>query len=395
MQIGFNGTQFDVVEILAAIALFTIYVGVVFGGLYAVNFALTLPMRRNERGRLFLDLLEMGIKDGRSPEWVIKAAAGSRDRSLGQAFYDLESVIEQGLHLSEGLQLVPKLLPVQVVAMLKAGERIGDIGKVLPACRLLLKDAVSHVRGALNYLVLLAFVVTPFTIFVPGVLRVKVLPSFRSVFEGAFAGGVSAGLPAFTRFILTQTDLFIWIEIALLAFVWLAMLIYLAGPKLRRWSKRLAPGLWDFVAWRVPWQRKRLYRDYSGILAVLLDAGVAESEAVVLAGESTANSVVLARARKVQSLLRGGTNLPDALRVMDASGEFQWRAANGLRYGRGFLAALAGWHDALDAKAFQLEQAAAQITTTVLVLINGAVVAAIVIGLFLALVSLLNQASLW
>ena len=394
MQIGFNGTNFDIAEILAATALFAIYVGVLFGGLYAVNFALTLPMRRNERGRLFLDLLEMGIKDGRSPEWVIKTAAGSRDRSLGRAFYDLESVIEQGLRLSEGLQMVPKLLPVQVVAMLKAGERIGDIGKVLPACRLLLRDAVSHVRGALNYLVLLAFVVTPFTIFVPTVLKVKVLPSFRAVFEGMFGSG-GAGLPAFTRFILTQTDLLIWIEVALLAFVWLAMLVYLAGPKLRRWTRHVAPGLWGVIAWRVPWQRQRLYRDYSGILAALLDAGVPEPEAVVLAGESTANSVVLARAKKVEALLRGGTTLPDALRVMDASGEFQWRVANGLRHGRGFLAALAGWHDALDAKAFQLEQAAAQVTTTVLVLINGTVVAAIVIGLFLALVSLLNQATLW
>lgn len=394
MQIGTNGAEFDVAGILAAVALFVIYVGVMFGGLYAINFALTLPMRRNERGRLFLDLLEMGIKEGRSPEWVIKTAAGSHDRSLGRAFYELESVIEQGLKLSEGLQVVPKLLPVQVVAMLRAGERIGDIGKVLPACRLLLKDAVSHVRGALNYLVLLAFVVTPFTIFVPSVLRVKVLPSFRAVFEGIFGGGAEA-LPALTRFVVTQTDLLIWIEMALLAFVWLAMLVYLGGPKMRRWTKRLAPGLWDVIAWLVPWQRRRLYRDYSGILAVLLDAGVPESEAVVLAGESTANSVMLARARKVQELLREGTKLPDALRVMDSSGEFQWRVANGLRHGRGFMAALAGWHDALDAKAFQLEQAAAQVTTTVLVLINGAVVAIFVIGLFLALVSLLNQASLW
>jgi len=47
---------------------------------------------------------------------------------------------------------------------------------------------------------------------------------------------------------------------------------------------------------------------------------------------------------------------------MDAAGEFQWRVSNGLRHGHGFLQALAGWHDALDAKAFQLEQAAAQVT---------------------------------
>jgi len=82
----------------------------------------------------------------------------------------------------------------------EAGERIGDIGKVLPACRLLLRDAVSHVRGALNYSRAAGVCGKPFTIAVPAMLRVKVIPSFRSVFEGVFAGGDGVGLPAFTRF---------------------------------------------------------------------------------------------------------------------------------------------------------------------------------------------------
>jgi len=380
------------VEVLAATAVFLIYIGLIFGAVYVANFALTLPMRRNERGRLFLDLLEIGIQEGRSPEWVIVTAASSRDRSLGKAFYELESVLEQGLRLSEGLKIVPKLLPVQVAEMLRAGERIGDIRKVLPACRLLLRDAVSHVRSALNYLVLLAFVVTPFTILVPAMLRVKVMPSFNAVFEGMLAGGE---LPALTRFVYSEMGALIWVELGLFAFVWVGLLTYLFGPKLRRLTGRLVPGLWDAIVWRVPWKRKRLHRDFSGILAVLLDAGVPEAEAVALAAESTTNRVVIARASRARESLRAGISLPEALRTMDASGEFQWRLANGLRHGRSFLAALAGWHDALDAKAFQLEQAAAQITTTALVLINGAVVAVIVIGMFLALVSLLNQACLW
>lgn len=392
MQILATGWSLDLVEVLAAVAVFLIYVGLIFGAVYLANFALTLPMRRNERGRLFLDLLEIGIKEGHSPEWVVITAASSHDRSLGKAFYELESVLEQGLRLSQGLKIVPKILPVQVAEMLRAGERIGDIRKVLPACRLLLRDAVSHVRSALNYLVLLAFVVTPFTILVPALLRLKVMPSFKAVFEGMLEG---IQLPAFTRFLDAEFGVLIWVELGLLAFVWLALLVYLFGPKLRRLTGLLVPGLWDAIAWRVPWKRKRLHRDFSGILAVLLDAGVAEADAVILAAESTANRVVIARALEAKEALRTGTRLPEALRVMDASGEFQWRLANGLRHGRSFLAALAGWHDALDAKAFQLEQAAAQITTTALVLINGAVVAVIVIGMFVALVMILNQACLW
>ena len=73
----------------------------------------------------------------------------------------------------------------------------------------------------------------------------------------------------------------------------------------------------------------------------------------------------------------------------------QWRLSNALRRGSGFVRALTGWHEALDAKAFQLEQAAAQLTTTVLVLINGVIVASILIAVFLVLISIINQTSLW
>jgi hypothetical protein len=69
--------------------------------------------------------------------------------------------------------------------------------------------------------------------------------------------------------------------------------------------------------------------------------------------------------------------------------------SNALQRGSGFLRALAGWHEALDAKAFQLEQAAAQLTTSALVLFNGLVVAMVVVAVFGALVHLINWLVLW
>jgi small-conductance mechanosensitive channel len=59
------------------------------------------------------------------------------------------------------------------------------------------------------------------------------------------------------------------------------------------------------------------------------------------------------------------------------------------------LRALTGWHEALDARAFQLEQTAAQVVTTSMVLLNGLIVACIVFAIFLALVQILNGATLW
>ena len=63
--------------------------------------------------------------------------------------------------------------------------------------------------------------------------------------------------------------------------------------------------------------------------------------------------------------LREGVALTEAVQAIDDTGEFRWRLTNAA-YGRGgFMAALSGWHEALDAKAYQLEQAASQVITTV------------------------------
>jgi type IV pilus assembly protein PilC len=360
----------------------------VCGVVYLIYFALTVPMRRKERARLFLDLLELGLKEGRAPEIAIESAASSRDAALGVRFHLLAAYLEQGLSLAQALDRVPRLLPPQITAMLKTGERIGDLAKVLPACRHFLKDGVSHVRGALNYVVVLAFVVTPVAIYVPLMIRIKVIPSFEQVFEGMLP---DSSLPPFTRLVFAGNGILTAIQVAILLALWLTLFIYIGGPRVRNWLSPLLLGR-EVTS---PWHSRRLKRDFSAMLAVLLDAGVPEAEAVRLAGESTANSTLLGRANRVCSLLRQGTKLPEALRVLDRSGELQWRISNALRRGHSFLKALAGWHDALDAKAFQLEQTAAQITTTSLVLINGLIVGAVVIAVFLALVNLINEATLW
>jgi type II secretory pathway component PulF len=358
------------------------------GVLYLIYFLLTIPMRRKERARIFLDLLEMGLKEGRSPELAIEGPSSSRDTSLGARFHLLAAYLEQGMSLTQALDEVPRLLPPNVTAMLKTGQRIGDIRKVLPACRYSLRDGVSHVRGAMNYLVVLAFVITPFAIIIPIVLRGRVMPSFRTVFDSMYEG---SAMPAFTRFVLSENGWFSLCQIVMLVLLWVALLFYIGGPRFRSWISAILPER-ELIS---PWRWKRLKRDFSTMLALLLDAGVPEHEAVGLAAESTASFTLRSRAEQVVDRLKQGVKLPDALRLLDNSGELQWRIANALRRGKGFLQALAGWHEALDAKAFQQEQTAAQITTSGLLLINGLFVAALVCAVFLALVNLLNAAVLW
>ncbi len=381
------------VRLLLAFAIYLLIVLVPFtGALCLIYFALTLPLRRNERARFFLDVLALGLKDGRTPEAAITEAAGSHDDALGVRFHLLAAHLERGVRLSAALEQVPRLLPPELNAMLKAGERIGDIAKVLPACRRCLNDGVSRVRGAHNYLILLLFVFTPFLVFLPVVFRAKVLPSYEAVFAGMMEG---AGLPAFTRFIFASSTWVTAAQVCLIGFLWVLTLAYLGGPRLRQWLHRRAPGALDWLLFKLSWRRKRALRDFSGMLSVLLDASVPEPEALSLAGEATGNVVLQRRASAARALLGQGVKLPDAICKTHDSQELRWRLGNALRQGGGFVRALTGWQEALDAQAFQLEQTAAQVATTVLVLLNGVIVGSVVIAIFLALIRLINEAVLW
>jgi hypothetical protein len=56
---------------------------------------------------------------------------------------------------------------------------------------------------------------------------------------------------------------------------------------------------------------------------------------------------------------------------------------------------LTGWHESLDAKAFQQEQAAAHTVTSGLVIANGLIVATVAVGVFSVLISIINAGVLW
>jgi type II secretory pathway component PulF len=220
---------------------------------------------------------------------------------------------------------------------------------------------------------------------------VVVVPRFKEV----FAGMIDGQLPAFTQLMLGSSHTMLWLQLFVIFATWFLLFAYVGGPRVRGWFRIVLGGLPDWIHFHLPWRRKRMQRDFSAMLAVLLDAHVPEAEAVTLAGDCTVNRIVRRRAERIRVQITQGVKLPEALRAIDDQGELQWRLANALRRGSGFLSALNGWHEALDSKAFQQEQTAAQITTTGLVLFNGFIIACVVIGLFIPLIALVNAATLW
>jgi type II secretory pathway component PulF len=145
----------------------------------------------------------------------------------------------------------------------------------------------------------------------------------------------------------------------------------------------------------LPWQRRRVERDFSAMLALLLDAGLPEEKAVLMAGECVANRAFLARARRVTEELKRGVKLPEALQFMDDAGELRWRMTNAARSAGHFRESLAGWLDTLDAKAFGQEQAVAHVITSACVLINGCLLGLFTVTIFQCLIQIIDVAAAW
>ena len=352
---------------------------------FVIHLIFTAPMRRAERARLFLDLTEDVLKRAQSIEEMIISLAARRDRTLGLRFHLLAAYLESGLHLPDALRKVPHFLPPQISEMLRTGEKLGDLRKVLPACREILRDRPAGVRSAVHYLVLVVLIFSPGFITVVVLMDIFIIPKFRGV-----AAGMGMQLWPETQFVFGNTGLFVCLELVIFFSLLAAVLAYAGGPGwVRHFQFRGFP-LVDWLAWRAPWKQKRLQRTFSAMLAVLLDSGVPEAEAVRLAGDCTANEICRNRAERIVAALQQGVKLDDAVRQFDDSGEFHWRLANAACARGGFLKALRGWHQTLDAKAFQQEEATAHVVTSGLVILNGALVAIIATAVFGIFVDLLD-----
>ncbi len=380
---------------------------------FTLYFLLSLPFRRAERARMFLELLEEGARAG-NVERFLERVAEARESSLGTRFHLLAAWLAKGVPLDEALAKVPRLLPPDAVALLRVGRETGQFAAVLPLCRDRLRDPGGAVRVAQGRMLMLLCGVLPLQLLVFTMMRVVVWPKFREI-------GLDMG-----------ADLTV-LELAMEHFTWLWPLVFavfggpvllglfghVTGPRAWTWAPVVFPALgswlvtrcaWlprlpDALALRLPWNRRRLERDFARVLAQLLDLRLPEERAVRLAAESTANSAFIARAARAADALARGTKLPDALALLDESRELRWRldtAAQSVRSSGSpaeprsdFQTALAGWIAALDAKAFQAEQTAAHVMSAAFVIANGALVALVCAGTMQMLISLIGVAGEW
>jgi type II secretory pathway component PulF len=357
---------------------------------YLIYYLLSLPLRREERARLFVDLLQTGLQNGQSPEQIFVAVAKTGDPSIGRPFRRLARRIENGLTLMAALEKMPRLLPRAIFATLKTGAEIGDYSKALAACSEMLREAPDQMQKAQNYVLLLVFGVGPIGTGILATLCIYVFPKFAEIFKDMGVENSAA-----LELISHHRSWFLAASAVVTVLSWGWALFHIGGPRFVSWIETVVPRFGDRVLMWIPWWRLRIQRNFSTVLAIVLDAEIPEERGVLLAAQCTGNVVFERRAGRVVEDLRNGIPLPKAVRHLDDAGEFQWRLANAARGHGGFQTALAGWHETLSARAFLLEQGAAHVYTSILVLLNGFTVGAIVVTVFYLLISLIEVNLLW
>lgn len=364
-------------------------------------FLLSIPFRRQERARIFLQLVDNCLRQGRPVEPALVEMAASRDRSPGMLFHLFAAHIEEGCSFGEALRKVPHMLPPSVNAMLVVGEQLGDIRTVMPACRMQLDDARSKVGGALHFFMAFALGLAPLVLFLFSVMNLFVAPKLKEIMWGMFMDipdrmGSFGGLNGFwIGFYETSLHYGMWVEALFMVAAVVLIIFYQGGPALTTKLRFRSLAFVDAIAWWVPWKRLRMQRNFAAMLAILQDHGVPEPVALKLAADCAANEIFRRKAVKAAALLEQGAPLAEAVHALDGAGEFRWRLTNAAHAHGGFVSALRGWLDALDARAFQREQAAAHLLSTCLVLINGLVVGCLCAGLFGMLSNIIEMGALW
>jgi type II secretory pathway component PulF len=378
----------DFSQVLIGLLWYTALILLPGGAVSALlNYLLSLPMQRRDRALFFLDLLDTVLQRGQPIEPAIISAAENHDRAIGARFFIMAAHVEGGARLGEALAKEPRFLPPQINAILRAGEKLGDLKKVLPACREVLHIASDTARSTMHYMMAILLLFAPVAIWMICVVSILVIPKFKEV-----AAGTGAQLWPLTTFVFDHTFWLVAYEAVLFCVLVAVAMVYIGGPGFVRWFQYRSVPVVDWITWHVPWKQKKLLRTFSAMLAVLLDGGVPEAEAVRLAGDSTANEICRRRARRVMAALEKGTRLDDAVRGFDDSGEFHWRLTNAIHARGGFLQALRGWHETLEAKAFQQEETATHAVTSGLVIVNGVLVGLIVTSMFGILIVVVKAA---
>ncbi|ROU01930.1 type II secretion system F family protein [Marinobacter sp. R17] len=235
-------------------------------------------------------------------------AEGMEHKSLQDLVLAIRNDIAAGTGFASSLRKHPKYFDDLYCNLIDSGEKSGALEHMLDRVATYLEKTEllkKKVKKAMTYpaaVVAVAIVVT-------GILLVKVVPQFQSLFEG-----FGAELPMFTQFIVNLSEwMQSWWFIILLA---AASSIYLFKEAKRR-SQKFSDAVEKYLL-RIPVVGeiidKSAVAKFGRVLSTTFAAGVPLVDALESVAGATGNAVYRDAILKIQSEVSSGTQLQAAMR---------------------------------------------------------------------------------
>jgi type IV pilus assembly protein PilC len=309
-----------------------------------------------------------------------------RNATLKGIIGELALSIEGGSTFSEGLAQHPKVFNRLFVNMVKAGELGGVLEVVLNRLSEFMEKAQKikgKVIAAMFYPIAVLVVATAILM----ILMVKVIPSFKSVFEGMLEG---AQLPAFTRLVLGISDMvkdhILWTLAIAVVFVILFNLF------VRTKFGRL---VWDKTKLKMPVIgpviSKVAISRFTRTLGTLVSSGVPILQALTIVKETAGNVVVSNAVNSVHESVKEGETITAPL---EASGIFPPMVISMVDVGEQTGALPEMLLKIADNYDDEVDNAVAAMTSLlepIMIVFLAVIVGSIVIAMFLPLIDLMNR----
>jgi type IV pilus assembly protein PilC len=309
-----------------------------------------------------------------------------RNATLKGIIAELALSIEGGSTFSEGLAQHPKVFNRLFVNMVKAGELGGVLEVVLNRLSEFMEKAQKikgKVIAAMFYPVAVLVVATAILM----ILMVKVVPSFKSVFEGMLEG---SQLPAFTRLVLGISDMIkdhiVWTA-AILAVVFVIFSLFI-----RTKFGRL---VWDKFKLKMPVLgpviSKVAISRFTRTLGTLVSSGVPILQALTIVKETAGNVVVSNAVNSVHESVKEGETITAPL---EASGIFPPMVISMVDVGEQTGALPEMLLKIADNYDDEVDNAVAAMTSLlepIMIVFLAVIVGSIVIAMFLPLIDLMNR----
>lgn len=363
-----------------------VYLGTAFGIATLLYGQLRMPAYREGQARILARLLEFELQSGSTLENSLANLAQIPDKELSNCLRQLRFQLGSGQTWTQAIAQSWGASG-HFGAFLDAGKAIADVPRMLRSYHQLKPDTESPSRTFQDYFYVLFSLSGPVCLAIVFILNIYVFPKFEEIYADMAEGQIAVSFQ-----FLRESLPYLLAATSLITLIFLAVVFVQVASS---WSPRMSGDSFDRLFSLTPWARKRALRDFTLVLGILLDEGIPEEQAVLLAGRCANNKRVARRAQRMVEQLREGVSLEESLATMDPTHRLKWHFQNATGSSATFSEAFQGLNDSLDARAYQQEQAASQLMTTGVVLWNGALVLVVCHGALQPLWDLTYHLAVW